>query len=117
MAEVKKCDHCGSLTTVGNPVKREGSTLVLSSGGDENNSNYHLAIYIPIPAKWRGTDLCSTCSKEIITSRFSDLCAMLAPYQPSRVSGFIQDGVAGDEKMTKEERKVLMSLAARMLKA
>lgn len=117
MASVPKCDSCGELQSNGNVIERVYSSFQIRQTEKKNSDKTDLTIYISIPDQWRDSDLCRNCCREIIAARFAELCAMLAPYQPARVTGFLQNGTAHDEApLSKEDRKALLGAVRRLLK-
>jgi hypothetical protein len=109
MAQVTKCDNCGGLQSTANPIKLEIQHFTLEGKG--------LMITVRLPHRWDRAELCANCVADIIRSRFAELCGMLAPYQPARVSGFIQAQPESETEpsLTKEERKALALLSRRLL--
>ena len=109
MARIPKCDNCGNLHSVSNPVVTQRDRVYLESQG--------LTICIAIPSDFRNADLCQVCVDSIIQARFSDLCGMLAPYQPARVPGFVQLPVTAfpEEKLSQDERRAIKLLSRRLL--
>lgn len=112
MANVKQCDKCGAFDTNANAVERESVVTVLHPDNDSL-----LSIYVPIPRGWNGRDLCRECVAQIIRERFSDICAMLAPYQPARVAGFVQVALppVDSSPLSEAERQALSILSKRLL--
>lgn len=108
MAQVDKCDNCGILQNLQNPVASQGDTLYLR-GKDQ------LVICISLPSDWQRADLCQNCVADIIRARFAEICGLIAPYQPMRVPGFIQD--TEEAPLSGAERKALAVLKHRVLKA
>lgn len=109
MAHIAKCDSCGALDEVKNRVEQEYDHVSLNSAG--------LRISIEIPSNYRHDHLCRRCVHGIVSARFGELCGLLAPYQPVRVAGFVQDGQIDEAPLTKSERAALSVLSRRLLKA
>ena len=108
MAKIDKCDNCGELHSAQNPVLRRTDALRLNS--------QRLSIFVDIPQTWQYRDICEKCAAEIISSQFVELCALLAPYRPARVSGFVQAGSESTkESLTKAEHDALAVLSRRLL--
>jgi hypothetical protein len=107
MAHVQKCDSCGALTTPQNPVANRAYGTTIGDSSD-------ISIHIKFPSKWQHSDLCQQCVAGIIRSRFAEICGLLAPYQPGRVAGFVQD-VVPEEGLTKQEKQALSILSRRLL--
>lgn len=110
MSTIAKCDSCGTLNDTSNPVETRYDDIDIRGKG--------LLITVDIPQRFQRSHLCKRCLDAIISARFAELCGLLAPYQPARVSGFIQGGASvEDAPMTKEERAALSVLSRRLLKA
>lgn len=110
MSNVKKCDCCGVLTTPGNRVLQQDRNPTVRLNTDD------IVILIDLPNSMSEEDICQHCIDEVVRSKFAGACGLLAPYQPARVSGFVQDGKIEDITLTKEERKALSLLSHRLLK-
>ncbi len=95
MAHVAKCDSCGALDDVTYRVEQEYDHIALNSAG--------LRISIEIPHKYKHDHLCKRCVHGIVSARFAELCGLLAPYQPARVAGFVQDGQIEDAPLRRTE--------------
>ena len=128
MAKIPQCDNCGAFHTQQNPVTEQTHDTIYLSNGDINKPG-HLGISVTPAAhgkdsvyEHRTRDTCKNCLDDIVRSRFAELCAMIAPYQPARIAGFVQDvatigAEAEGTRITKAERDALKLLSQRLLKA
>ena len=123
MAKIPKCDNCGVLHTAQNPVTEKSHDSIYLANGDINKPGY-LGITITPAAhgkdkNYERHDMCKKCLDDIVRSRFVELCAMLAPYQPARVVGFAQGitPIEPEDAITTDELEALKLLSRRLLKA
>lgn len=111
MASVKKCDNCDVLDDLANSVLQRHQTIHLRSAG--------LTICVDIPPRFnaKNAELCERCIAEMVSARFVELCALLAPYRPARVPGFIQGEVVKTPQLSEDEYVALTVLGRLLLKA
>jgi hypothetical protein len=80
MAKIPKCDNCGVLHTVQNPVTEKSHDCIYLTNGDINKPGY-LGITITPAAHGKSNnyethDMCKNCLDDIIRSRFGSTRAL-----------------------------------------
>lgn len=107
MADVKKCDMCGVLNSAGNPINKTFDYTSVLGGG--------IRIAIDLPAKMCNRDICKNCISEVWSSRFMEICGVIAPFKPQRVPGLEQVASETATLTLKEEKQLLARLARKLL--
>lgn len=94
MATVYKCDNCGAFDSMENHLKKIPA-FPIETNEYLFTKDRHIEIKIRIPwDKREDGHLCDICWRAIVSSRFADLCGLIAPYQPTRTAGLVQGTAA-----------------------